>query len=257
MPTPSAPDPLTPYPFASTCPEPDERHDTPMNDVAAAAHRDVTTPVAIPRFASSDGPVPDSDAVSSPPSGASRRGVDFHHKPADDVELDRSQSPCGSSPVEPIQTLRPRQGVGTSHLSMEESAAQDPGSEYAVEEDYGLPSMGYGFSNRRVCSQPTKEPGRWTEKRDAAVLRVINGERSTQEADKVVCRQSPTRRRPFCAPAAALLGHSSPSGRCTKYRSRSNMSIYASPFSAAIFGFRVCLSALRPCCDPATYKTSY
>lgn len=160
MPTPSAPDPQTQYAFTSTCPEPDERHDdTHMSNNDAASHHhddNFSNPIAIPpHFSPSDGPAPDSDATSSPLSDALRGGASFHHnKPIDEVDLDRSQSPYSSSPIEPIQTSRPRQGVGTSssNLSTEERAAQDPGSKYAMEEDYGLPSMGCGFSNRRVCS---------------------------------------------------------------------------------------------------------
>lgn len=160
MPTPSAPEPQTQYAFTSTCPDPDERRDdTHMtnNDPTPQHHDDLSNPITIPPHFSSpnDGPVSDNDAVSSPLSDAIRSGSATHdRKSAEDVELDRSQSPYSSSPIEPIQTSRPRQGVGTttsSHLSVEESAAsQDPGSEYAMEEDYGLPSMGYGVSNRRV-----------------------------------------------------------------------------------------------------------
>lgn len=159
MPTPSAPDPQTQYAFTSTCPDPDERHDdthVTNNDHTSQQHDDLSNPIAIPpHFSPNDGPVSDNDAMSSPLSDAIRSsGAAYDHKPTEDVELDRSQSPYSSSPIESIQTSRPRQGVGTtsaSHLSIEESAAyQDPGSEYAMEEDYGLPSMGYGISNRRI-----------------------------------------------------------------------------------------------------------
>lgn len=165
MPTPSAPDPQTQYAFTSTCPDPDERHEdtriTNNNPTSQQQHNDLSNPIAIPpHFSPNDGLVSDTDAMSSPLSDAAIRnaGVAYDHKPAEDVELDRSQSPYSSSPIEPIQTSRPRQGVGTtsSHLSREESAAyQDPGSEYAMEEDYALPSMGNGFSNRRVRLWPS------------------------------------------------------------------------------------------------------
>lgn len=159
MPTPSAPDPQPQYTFTSTCPEPDERHDDTLmtnNEIASQTHDNLTNIIAVPPHISpNDGPAPDADAVSSPLSDGLRSGEgSYDHKPADDSELDRSQSPYSSSPIEPTRMTRPRQGVGTSpsHLSMEESAVhQDPGSEYAMEEDYGLPSMGHGVSNRRVC----------------------------------------------------------------------------------------------------------
>lgn len=149
MPTPSAPDPQSPYTFISTCPEPDERHDTLLNDTA---HRNLPpNPFVLPPSEPRDGPVLDADPMSSPLSDATRGAAVSYHKPIDDAELERSQSPYGSSPIEPVQTSRPRQGVGTaSLLSTGESVVQDPGSEYAMEEDYGLPSMGFGLPNRRV-----------------------------------------------------------------------------------------------------------
>lgn len=53
-----------------------------------------------------------------------------------------------------------------------------------------------------------------------------------------------TRHRLFCAQAAALPGRSSPSDKCTRYRSKSNMLTYGSPSFAATFASRVGLILL-------------
>lgn len=181
MPTPSAPGPQTPFTFSSTCPDTDDpsppRHDTPMDltdgstdhsavaeDVSASTSAD-----ASPRrvFVASDGPVRDSDLEPSSPVDQGRPYLESH-KDVDDLDIERTDSPCDPSPPMPLQTSRPRQGVGTTHTSGYHTAggltskSQYPHIENAADQDYTLPSMGYGFPSRRV------RPSLWNRSRQAA-----------------------------------------------------------------------------------------
>lgn len=173
MPTPSAPGPQSPYTFSSTCPETDDTHDAhdthmdladdSIHDSAAIEDHSTSTLADAsprPRFDTSDGPVRDSETDSSSPIAHERPCLDSHKNP-DALDIDRTDSPCDPSPLEPVQTSRPRQGVGTSHMptyQMHTTAtpkSQYPHPEYAAaDHDYALPSMGYGFPSRRVCSPP-------------------------------------------------------------------------------------------------------
>lgn len=169
MPTPSAPDPQTPFTFSSTCPDTDDssapRHDTHMELATDSIHHsavredDSASPSTdtSPRshLDTSDGPVQDSEMEASSPIADNHSYLE-PQKPAE-LEFERTDSPYDPSPTEPIQTSRPRQGVGTSHPSayhMDSNAtpkSQYPHTEYATEQDYTLPSMGYGYPSRRVC----------------------------------------------------------------------------------------------------------
>lgn len=194
MPTPSAPDPHTPYTFSSTCPENDEssrsqpsapprrpsppppvaQHETPSvstDDDEAGPHSIMpshagtdpadpsspTSPIAT-HNPSEAMPFAEADDSSSPSSFS----VDYHHHSNNDKSIndDDYVDESGFSPVGEVQTSRPRQGAGSSYatddlmeMDNKDRSAQktEPDSEYVVEEDYTLPSMGTAFPNKRVC----------------------------------------------------------------------------------------------------------
>ncbi|CAN8101711.1 unnamed protein product [Discula destructiva] len=110
-------------------------------------------PINITHFGNSDGAIRFAESTSPD-------GVSYHHKPTDEDDVDgreertTTHSPYGSSPIEPIQTSRPQQGLGTAVLGEKNGSAAaqiDTENEYAVEEeDYSLPSMGVGFPSRRM-----------------------------------------------------------------------------------------------------------
>lgn len=115
---------------------------------------------------------PNFAGVDESDSSARASSIDpYNANPSNDKSTDDDDSvdEVGSSPVGgPRQTSsRPRQGVGTSHLAAGRmdmrggaeddrvaSKATEPDSEYEVEEDYKLPSMGAAFPNKRVCVAP-------------------------------------------------------------------------------------------------------
>lgn len=128
----------------------------------SAVAEDVSTSTSVdasPRraFVASDGPVRDSEIEPSSPVDHGRPYLESH-KNVDDLDIERTDSPCVPSPPMPLQTSRPRQGVGTAHTSACHtdgsltSKSQYPHPENAADQDYTLPSMGYGFPSRRVCS---------------------------------------------------------------------------------------------------------
>lgn len=183
MPTPSAPGPQSPYTF-STCPDTDDTHDSHDTHVTHEAHLNLAgdsihdsaatetqspSPSADaspgPRFDTSDGPARDSETDPSSPIARERPYLDSHKTP-DALDIDRTDSPCEPSPLEPVQTSRPRQGVGTSHMPCQAHPGATPKSQYshaqyaAADHDFVLPSMGYDFPSRRVCSPLQHRPAR-------------------------------------------------------------------------------------------------
>lgn len=178
MPTPSAPGPQSPFTFSSTCPDTEESHETQETheshdsqdtrmDLAedslhdsntAEDHSDPTSTDNSPRsgFDTNDGPARDSETDASSPVAHEHPFADSQ-KSQDALEIDRTDSPCETSPFEHSHSSRPRQGVGTSSMSAcqaeTSSAAQSQSSlaqRAALDQEYDLPSMGYGFPSRRV-----------------------------------------------------------------------------------------------------------
>lgn len=181
MPTPSAPGPPSPYIFSSTCPDTDDssppRHDAHINLPAQPiqhhfAMTDEDSPAAArspPEQTAPRPPHPDTshehvhDAEmtdNSSPTGDTSSYLESQHKSADDIDIERTDSPCdtSSSSIEPLRTSRPRSGVGSpteSAYARENRATtkhESPHAEYSMEQDYSLPSMGRDFPSRRVCT---------------------------------------------------------------------------------------------------------
>lgn len=104
-----------------------------------------------PHYTSSDGPLPEMGDT-SPTTTLSQDSVELQKTTETDDEP--TDSPCDSIPAESIQTSRPRHGVGTDKLGYNNNdhADRSSTSEHAMEEDYDIPSMGYGFPSKRVCA---------------------------------------------------------------------------------------------------------
>lgn len=177
MPTPSSPGPQPPYTISATCPDPDEqqtaqhpstswhtrsdaynsthdvsrraaRHSSPEQDVDTSPSS-TRSPLG-PQSLSSDGPATDMAATS--PSTADTQGRTDQH-PMAETDDERTDSPCDVTSSDSLHISRPRHGVGTGTSSgpdvdMHTTTDHDHGTE----EEYALPSMGYGFPSKRVSS---------------------------------------------------------------------------------------------------------
>lgn len=165
MPTPSLPDPEI-QPTFSTCPDTDDSARQRITNIDLPA-QSPHTPTGVleddeaspgsddissgPHFDNSDGPISDAD-VDVPHSIRSGRAYIESHKTID-VMIDRTESPCESSPIESVATPRSRHGPGATYNRDFEAHsasryAQRTGNE--VEQDFALPSRGYGYPSRRV-----------------------------------------------------------------------------------------------------------
>lgn len=171
MPTPSSPGPQPPYTISATCPDPDEqqtaqhpstgwhtrsdaynsthdvsrraaRHSSPEQDVDTSPSS-TRSPLGSQSL-SSDGPSIDMAATS--PSTADTQGRTDQH-PMAETDDERTDSPCDVTSSESLQISRPRHGVGTG-TDIDMHAHTD--LNHGTEEEYALPSMGYGFPSKRV-----------------------------------------------------------------------------------------------------------
>lgn len=166
MPTPSLPETEVPPTF-STCPDIDDSSrqriantelpaQTPHTPIERPEEDDVSPrsddTSSGPNFDNSDGPISDAD-VDASDSIRSGRTYNDSHKTLD-VEIDRTASPCEPSPIEYITTPKLRHGVGTSYprdFNAPPTSRYSQRTGNAMEQDFSLPSMGYGFPTRRVC----------------------------------------------------------------------------------------------------------
>lgn len=174
MPTPSAPDPQTQYSFP-TCPDTDESSRQHNSNTGLVTHT-IYPPATVPedsisprstalspgsQFDSSDGPVSDTDVDTSHPVRGDRAYIESHK--ITEIEVNRTDSPCNSSPTDSIAAATPRHGVGTNYhmdLDAPENSQYQQQVEYEAEEDFALPCMGYAYPSRRVC--PSNFRPRWS-----------------------------------------------------------------------------------------------
>lgn len=165
MPTPSLPETEVPSTF-STCPDTDESSRQRIADITLPA-QSPHTPNGVPEdddssprsddtssgphFDNSDGPISDADVDASTSIRGGRAYNDSHK--SIDVQIDRTESPCEPSPIESIPTPKSRHGVGTNYTRDFNAPTTSRYSQRAgneMEQDFALPSMGYGYPCRRV-----------------------------------------------------------------------------------------------------------
>lgn len=181
MPTPSSPGPQPPYNVAATCPDPEEHHQQqqqtprspsdwhqiqpPRYDVNMDLSGDPaegrgtpteeslsrsTTTSPGPHLARSDGPLTDLEAT-TPLTVQSQESVDSQK--LSEIDEEPADAPCEAIPAKSVQTSRPRHGVGTEELpNYNIHTATSTELRHGTEEDYAMPSMGYSFPSRRVCT---------------------------------------------------------------------------------------------------------
>lgn len=178
MPTPSSPGPQPPYTITATCPDPEEQQTTQhppaswhtrsdayssTRDVSrrAARHSSLEQDVDAspsstrspldPQSLSSDGLSTAEMAATSPSTADTQGHIDQHPMAMAETDDERTDSPCDATSSDSLRVSRPRHGVrtGTSsgpdidmHISTDLS--------HGTEEEYALPSMGYGFPSKRV-----------------------------------------------------------------------------------------------------------
>lgn len=175
MPTPSSPGPQPPYNIAATCPDPEEqqtaqhsstswhtrsdayssthdvsrraaRHSSLEQDVDASPSS-TRSPLGLQSL-SSDGPTTDV-AATSPSTADNQSRVDQH--PMAETDDERTDSPSEVASSESLHISRPRRGVGTGASSGPDVDMHTYADlNHGTEEEYALPSMGYGFPSKRV-----------------------------------------------------------------------------------------------------------
>lgn len=157
MPTPSLPE-TEAQPTFSTCPDNDDSSRQRIVNIELPAQPPPHNPTdalrdvdASPRSDNSDGPISDAD-VDAPNSIRGGRAYSESHKPID-LQIDRTGSPGEPSPIESIATPRLRHGVGTTYtrdFNAPSTSQYSQRNSNEMEQDFALPSMGYGYPSRRV-----------------------------------------------------------------------------------------------------------
>lgn len=88
-------------------------------------------------------------AATSPSTADTQGRIDQH--PTAETDDERTDSPCDVTSSESLHILRPRHGVGTGTSSGPDIDVHIPTDlDHGTEEEYALPSMGYGFPSKRV-----------------------------------------------------------------------------------------------------------
>jgi hypothetical protein len=101
-------------------------------------------------------------AATSPSTAHPHGRIDQHPMAMAETDDERTDSPCDVTSSESLHDSRPRRGVGTgtgtgtsSGLDIDVHTSTD--LSHGTQEEYALPSMGYGFPSKRVsCMAASK-----------------------------------------------------------------------------------------------------